>query len=38
LVGQPAGTIELRQFNPDVTFAVDANSVVSVHKVIGEAI
>lgn len=38
LVRQPAGTIELRQFNPDVTFAVDAKWVVSVHKVIGEAI
>lgn len=38
LVRQPAGTIELRQFNPDVTFAVDAKRVVAVHKVIGEAI
>ena len=37
-VRQLAGTIELRQFSPDVTFAVDAKRVVAVHKVIGEAI
>ena len=38
LVSFSNGKIELRQFNPDVTFEVEAADVVSVHKVIGEAI
>ncbi|MCL6740756.1 hypothetical protein LZ518_06370 [Sphingomonas sp. RB56-2] len=38
LVRLSDGKIELRQFNPDVTFEVEAADVVSVHKIIGEAI
>jgi hypothetical protein len=33
-----AGIIELRQFNPDMVFVVDAGVVAAVHKVVGEAI
>ena len=32
------GRIELRQFNPDVTFEVSTNDVRALHKVVGEAI
>src|SRR5262245_51384362 len=38
LVARSARRIELRQFNPDVTFAVDAAEVTAVHKIVGEAI
>jgi phage repressor protein C with HTH and peptisase S24 domain len=38
LVRTSASAIELRQFNPDVTFAVEAAEIVIVHKVVGEAI
>lgn len=38
LIGRTAGAVDLRQFNPDVTFAVEAGQVTAVHKVIGEAI
>ena len=30
--------IELRQFNPDATFEVEATEITAVHKVVGEAI
>ena len=38
LVRRSAGRVELRQFNPDVTFAVEAAAVEAVHKIVGEAI
>lgn len=38
LIGRTDRGIELRQFNPDATFAVDAKGFVAVHKVMGEAI
>lgn len=38
LVRRTAGFAELRQFNPDVTFKVEAAAIASVHKVMGEAI
>jgi phage repressor protein C with HTH and peptisase S24 domain len=28
--------IELRQFNPDVTFCVEATDMIAVHKIVGE--
>jgi hypothetical protein len=36
LVRRSATFIELRQFNPDVTFRVDSKRVAAMHKVIGE--
>ena len=33
-----ASGVELRQFNPDATFEVDALAIAAVHKVIGEAV
>ncbi len=38
LTWRSAGLVELRQFNPDVTFGVDSAEVVAIHKVLGEAI
>ncbi|MFL6778049.1 MAG: helix-turn-helix transcriptional regulator [Sphingomicrobium sp.] len=38
MVRRTAGIIELRQFNPDLVFAVDAGVISAIHKVIGEAI
>jgi hypothetical protein len=38
MVRRTAGIIELRQFNPDLVFAVDAGVVAAIHKVVGEAI
>lgn len=38
LVRLSKGKVELRQFNPDVTFEVEAADIVSVHKIIGEAL
>lgn len=38
LVRRAAGFVELRQFNPDVTFRVDAAEVTALHKIVGEAI
>jgi phage repressor protein C with HTH and peptisase S24 domain len=38
MVRRSASGIELRQFNPDATFEVDALAVAAVHKVIGEAV
>jgi hypothetical protein len=38
LVSRSAGTIGLRQFNPDVTFSVEASEVQAFHKIMGEAI
>ena len=38
LVGRTEAGIELRQFNPDVMFAVAATEIVALHKVMGEAI
>jgi phage repressor protein C with HTH and peptisase S24 domain len=31
-------TIQLRQFNPDVTFEIEVAAVQAIHKVVGEAI
>lgn len=36
LVKRNTSIVELRQFNPDVTFQVDARRVSAIHKVIGE--
>lgn len=38
LVRRAPDGIELRQFNPDVTFWLDTAKVAAVHKVVGEAI
>jgi SOS-response transcriptional repressor LexA len=38
LVRRSASGVELRQFNPDATFEVDALAIAAVHKVIGEAV
>jgi hypothetical protein len=37
LVRRTAGFAELRQFNPDVTFRVEAARIAAIHKVVGEA-
>lgn len=36
LVRRSASQLEMRQFNPDVTFSVDLERVAAVHKVVGE--
>jgi phage repressor protein C with HTH and peptisase S24 domain len=36
LVRRSATFIELRQFNPDVTFRVEQDRVAAIHKVVGE--
>ena len=36
LVGQTVKAIELRQFNPDLTFRVEAADIIAVQKVLGE--
>lgn len=36
LARRAAASIELRQFNPDLTFRVEATDVAAVHKVVGE--
>ena len=38
LVGRSASLVELRQFNPNRTFSVEAAEIAAVHKVLGEAI
>jgi SOS-response transcriptional repressor LexA len=38
LVRQSAVSIQLRQFNPDVTFAVETAGITSIHRIMGEAI
>ena len=38
LVRRTASFVELRQFNPDMTFRVDAGEIAALHKVVGEAI
>jgi len=38
LVGRSAGFVELRQFNPDTCFRVDAAAISAIHKIVGEAI
>ena len=38
LVRWPASGVELRQFNPDAVFEVEASVISAIHKVIGEAI
>lgn len=38
LANRSSSKIELRQFNPDVTFPVDTAEVQAIHKVVGEAI
>ena len=37
LVRRTAGFVELRQFNPDVSFRVEGSEVAAIHKVVGEA-
>jgi phage repressor protein C with HTH and peptisase S24 domain len=36
LVRRTASYIELRQFNPDVTFKIEVERVAKIHKVVGE--
>lgn len=36
LVRRTAGFIELRQFNPDISFRVEADEIAAIHKVAGE--
>ena len=36
LVRRTAGFVELRQFNPDVSFRVEASEIAAIHKVMGE--
>jgi hypothetical protein len=38
LVSRSPSLIELRQFNPDISFTIDAAEVEAMHKVAGEAI
>jgi phage repressor protein C with HTH and peptisase S24 domain len=38
LVGRKTATLELRQFNADLSFSVDASEVEAVHKIVGELI
>jgi hypothetical protein len=38
LVGKTPGFINLRQFNPDMTFAIEASAIAAIHKVVGEAV
>jgi phage repressor protein C with HTH and peptisase S24 domain len=38
LVRRTSGFIELRQFNPDVSVAVENDQVESIYKVVGELI
>ncbi len=38
MVGQDESRIELRQFNPDITFAVPREDIVSIERVLGELI
>ena len=38
LVRRTSALVELRQFNPDVVFIVDAAKIDAVHKIVGEAI
>ena len=36
LVRRTAGFVELRQFNPDVAFRVEADEIAAIHRVVGE--
>lgn len=36
LIGRSASRVELRQFNPDVAFAVETSQISAVHKIVGE--
>lgn len=38
LVRRTSVVAEFRQFNPDVTFSVEASAISAIHKVVGEAI
>jgi len=38
LVRQSPDLIELRQYNPDVRFTIDAGQIAAIHKIVGEAI
>lgn len=38
LVRQSDSAVELRQFNPDLTFEVPVSAIAQIHKVLGEAI
>ncbi|MBA3667316.1 MAG: helix-turn-helix transcriptional regulator [Sphingomonas sp.] len=37
LVRRSAGFLELRQYNPDIEFRVDAADISAIHKIVGEA-
>jgi len=37
LLRRTAGFVELRQFNPDIGFRVEADDIAAIHKVVGEA-
>ena len=36
LLRRTAGFVELRQFNPDVSFRVESDEIAAIHKVVGE--
>ena len=38
LTRKSASLVELRQFNPDVTFSIEAAEIAATHKIVGEAI
>jgi SOS-response transcriptional repressor LexA len=38
LVRRSAGSVELRQFSPNVTFVVNTDEIAAIHKIVGEAI
>jgi phage repressor protein C with HTH and peptisase S24 domain len=38
LVRRTGALLELRQFNPDLTFTVPADAVQAVHKIVGELV
>ena len=38
LVRRTASFVELRQFNPDIIFRVEARAITAIHKVVGEAV
>lgn len=38
LVGRSAKAIRLRQFNPELSFEMDVRDVLTIHKIIGEAL
>ena len=38
LAGRSAKTVQLRQFNPDASIEMDVRDVLTIHKIIGEAL